>query len=113
MREVPKAIITTPTGKPIGGTGLIAHLNGKSMIDVPMDNPQTAPNLVKVRGWSMSQRLPVEWVKRLTNADDPRRYSLIPRENEGTENVSAISHYNSTFKSRTQQQSPKHLNSTL
>jgi hypothetical protein len=46
MREVPKVLHTTPTGKPIGGTGLIALPNGKNCKNVTMDNPPTIPNAV-------------------------------------------------------------------
>ena len=83
MREVPKANTTTPLQKCIGGTGLITHPNGKKVFDITMDNPQTVPKLAIVRVWNMSQRLPVRWMKRLTNANDSRRYSLSLYESKG------------------------------
>lgn len=76
MREVPKVLHTTSTGKPIEGTGLIALPNGKKCKNVTMDNPQTAPTLVMIRERYMSQRLPGKCVNRLINDSDRRRYSL-------------------------------------
>ena len=81
MREVPKVLYTTFIWKRIKGTGLIALPNGKKYKNETMDNPQTVPNLVIVRVWNMSQRLPGKWMKRLTNANDFRRYSLFRTKN--------------------------------
>jgi hypothetical protein len=40
MRETPKALVTTSTGKPIEGPRLIAEPNGNKTSDETMGNPQ-------------------------------------------------------------------------
>jgi hypothetical protein len=90
MREHPKTLTTTLYWKLYRGTRLIVEPYGKKVrgrfIDLSimkMGNPQTAPKSVKVRIWSMSQRLPVWRMKSLTNSNDCGRYSLIPYESKG------------------------------
>ena len=73
LRELPKAITTTFLRKLLKGTGLIAHPNGKKVIDATMGNPQSVSKVAIARLRNISQRLPAEWLLDLASLDKVRR----------------------------------------